>query len=99
MDDSESAEPLRDELEDALVRTRRQAILIERLGTQLHALMIVLIERKVLTLDDVRGAERRLDVAAAAARAAELEAVARDVARLDAELDGERELRRRDEAA
>jgi hypothetical protein len=86
-------------LEDTLVRTRRQAILIERLGTQLHALMIVLLEKKVLTLDDVRGAERRLDLAAAVARAAELEAVARDVGRLDEELDAERDRRRRDEAA
>jgi hypothetical protein len=84
MDPSES---LREELEDTLVRTRRQSIVIERLGTQLHALMMVLFEKKLLTLADVRAAERRLDLAAAMARADEFEAVVRDVDRLDAELD------------
>jgi hypothetical protein len=83
----EPSEPFREELQDALVRTRRQAILIERLGTELHALLLVLFEKKILTLAEVRAAERRLDLAATIARAQEFEAVAEDVARLDAELD------------
>ena len=80
-------EPFREELEDALVRTRRQAILIERLGTELHALLMVLFEKKILTLGEVRAAERRLDLAATVARASEFRAVADDVDRLDSELD------------
>jgi hypothetical protein len=80
-------EPFREELEDALVRTRRQAILIERLGTELHALLMVLFEKKILTLGEVRAAERRLDLAATVARASEFRAVADDVDRLDTELD------------
>ncbi len=73
--------------------------MIERLGTQLHGLMIVLLEKKAITPDEVRAAERRLDLAAALAWSAEFEAVARDVGRLDAELDDDRDRRRRDEAA
>jgi hypothetical protein len=90
---------LREELADALVRTRRQAILIERLGTELHALLIVLMEKKILTISDVRRAERRLDLAATMARAGELEAVIDDVARLDAELDDDADNRSSGEAA
>lgn len=84
---------------DALVRTRRQAILIERLGTELHAVLMVLMEKKILTLADVRAAERRLDLAASMARAEEFEAIASDVDRLDAELDRDDDRRRPDEAA
>jgi hypothetical protein len=90
----EPSEPFREELQDALVRTRRQAILIERLGTELHALLIVLFEKRILTLDEVRAAERRLDLAATMARAQEFEAVARDIDRLDAELDDDADMRR-----
>jgi hypothetical protein len=82
-------------LDDLLVRVRRQAIIIERLGTEFHALLIVLLQKKLLTLDDVRAAERRLDLAAEIARARELSAVARDLEALDAEFDQ----RRIDEAA
>ena len=94
----EPSEPFREELQDALVRTRRQAILIERLGTELHAMLMVLLEKKVLTLPEVRAAERRLDLAAEMARAQEFEAVADDLDRLDAELD-ERDRRRPGDAA
>jgi hypothetical protein len=95
----ETSEPFREELLDALVRTRRQAILIERLGTELHAVLMVLMEKKILTLADVRAAERRLDLAASMARAEEFEAIASDVERLDAELDSDADRRRPGEAA
>ena len=74
-------------LDDLLVKVRRQAIIIGRLGTELHAILIVLLQKKVLTLDEVRGAERRLDLAAEIARAREIAAVAQDFEALDAELD------------
>jgi hypothetical protein len=76
--------------EDLLVRVRRQAIIIQRLGTELHALLMVLMQKKLLTLDEVRAAERRLDLAAEIARAREIAAVARDLDALDAELDAGR---------
>ena len=74
-------------LDDLLVRVRRQAIIIQRLGTELHALLMVLLQKKVLTLDEVRGAERRLDLAAEIARAREIAAAAADFEALDADLD------------
>jgi len=82
-------------IDDLLVRVRRQALIIERLGTELHAVLMVLLQKKVLTLEDVRAAERRLDLAAEVARAREIAAVARDFEALDAELDAGRS----DEAA
>ena len=74
-------------VDDLLVKIRRQAIIIERLATEFHAVLIVLLQKKVLTLDEVRGAERRLDLAAEIARAREISAAARDFEALDAELD------------
>ena len=80
-------ESLPDKVDDLLVRVRRQALIIERLGTELHAVLIVLLQKKVLTIEDVRAAERRLDLAAEIARAREIIAVAHDLDELDAELD------------
>lgn len=77
-------------IDDLLVRVRRQAIVIERLATEFHGLLMVLIQKKILTLDEVRAAERRLDLAAEVARAREIAAVARDIESLDAELDDHR---------
>jgi len=76
--------------DDLLVKIRRQALIIARLGTEFHALLMVLLQKKVLTLEDVRAAERRLDLAAEIARAREIAAVARDLEALDAELDEDR---------
>jgi hypothetical protein len=74
--------------DDLQVRVRRQAMVIQRLGTEFHALLMVLIQKKVATLDEVRAAERRLDLAAEVARAHEIVEVTRDLESLDAELDG-----------
>lgn len=79
--------PLQEYLDDLLVRVRRQALVIERLGTEFHALLMVLLQKKVLTLEEVRAAERRLDLAAEIGRAREIAAVARDFEALDIELD------------
>jgi hypothetical protein len=79
--------PSPEALDDLVVRVRRQAIIIERLGTELHAILMVLLQKKVLTLDEVRAAERRMDLAAEIARAREIVTVARDLEELDAELD------------
>ena len=74
-------------LEDLLVKVRRQALIIERLGTEFHAVLMVLLHKKVLSLEEVRAAERRLDLAAEVARAQEIAAVARDLENLEAEFD------------
>ena len=76
-----------DTVDDLQVRVRRQAIVIQRLGTEFHALLMVLMQKKIVTLDEVRAAERRLDLAAEIARAREIIDVARDIEVLDAELD------------
>ena len=73
-------------VDDLTVRIRRQAIIIERLGTELHAIFMVLLHKKLLTIDEVRAAERRLDLAAEVARAREIAEVARDIEDLDEEL-------------
>jgi hypothetical protein len=76
-----------DSIDDLQVRVRRQAMVIQRLGTEFHALLMVLIQKKIATLDEVRAAERRLDLASEIARAQEIVEVARDLESLDAELD------------
>ena len=75
-----------DSLDDLQVRVRRQAIVIQRLGTEFHALLMVLIQKKIATLDEVRAAERRLDLASEIARAQEIVEISRDLESLDAEL-------------
>jgi len=81
MDDAQDA------YEDLLVKCRRQSLIIERLGTEVHAILMVLLQKKLLTLEDVRAAERRLDLAAEVARAQEIATVVRDIETLDSELD------------
>ena len=69
------------------VRVRRQAVVIERLATELHALLMVLAQKKLITIDEVYAAERRLDLASEVAQVQRIEKVTRDLASLDAELD------------
>ena len=66
---------------------RRQAVVIERLATSFHALLMVLTQKKVVNLDDVYAAERRLDLASQVAQVHHIANVTRDVASLDSELD------------
>jgi hypothetical protein len=76
-----------DRLDDLQVQVRRQAVVIERLATEFHALLMVLTEKKLATLDEIRAKERHLDLAADVARTQELLDVTRDIEALDAELD------------
>ena len=80
-----------DRIDDLTVRVRRQAIVIERLGTELHAMLMVLIQKRILTLDEVHAAERRLDLAAEIGKAREIAAAADDFERLDREMGGSAE--------
>ena len=74
-------------VDDLMVRLRRQALIIERLGTEFHALLMVLMQKRLITLSDVRAAERRLNLAAEIAKAQEIAAIERDVQALADELD------------
>lgn len=80
-----------DRIDDLTVRVRRQALVIERLGTQLHAILMVLLQKRLLTLDEVHAAERRLDLAAEIGKARGIAAAADDFERLDREMGGSSE--------
>jgi hypothetical protein len=91
--DRESFEERLDNFEG---RLRRQAVVIERLATSFHALLMVLTQKKLIDLDDVYAAERRLDLASQVAQVHHIANVTRDVESLDSELD---EDERRNDAA
>ena len=74
-------------LDNFEVRVRRQAVVIERLATELHALLLVLTQKKLITLDEVYAAERRLDLASEVARVQDIAKATRDIEALDADLD------------
>jgi hypothetical protein len=78
-------------IDDLTVRVRRQAIVIERLGTEFHGVLMVLLQKHVLTLDEVHAAERRLDLAAEIGKAREISAAALAFEELDRELGGSSE--------
>jgi stress response protein YsnF len=77
-------------LDNFEVRVRRQAVVIERLATELHALLMVLAQKKLITIDEVYAAERRLDLASEVAQVQRIAKVTRDLESLDAELDDDR---------
>jgi hypothetical protein len=74
-------------LDNFEVRLRRQAVVIERLATEFHALLMVLTQKKLITLDEVYAAERRLDLASEVAQIQDIAKAARDIESLDADLD------------
>jgi hypothetical protein len=73
-------------LDNFEVRVRRQAVVIERLATEVHALLMVLAQKKLITLDEVYAAERRLDLASEVAQVQQIANATRDLESLDAEL-------------
>ena len=79
---------LEERLDGIEVRLRRHALVIQRLATEFHALLMVLAQRNVATLDEVRAAERRLDLAAEVTRVQEIAELTRELESLDPELDG-----------
>ena len=68
---------------------RRHTTVIERIATEFHALLMVLTQKRIATLEQVRTAERKLDLASEVASAQELANMTRDLERLDEELDDE----------
>ena len=82
--DSEELEAIVLDMQDQL---RRHTIVIERIATEFHALLMVLTQKRIATLEQVRAAERKLDLASEVARAQELADMTRDLERLDNELE------------
>ncbi len=63
---------------------RRHADVIEKLATEIHALTMVLIEKRLITLDRLQAARRQLDLAYDLTQALEIRALIRDIDELDA---------------
>ena len=66
--------------------TRQHAQVLERLATELHALIIVLADKRVVTMDKLDAAKKQLDQAFEVTRARQLYALIADIERLDDEL-------------
>lgn len=63
---------------------RRYADVIERLATEVHALTMVLIEKRVVTLERLEAARRQLDLAYDVNQALQLRALIKEIDELDA---------------
>ena len=63
---------------------RRHADIIEKLATELHALTLVLVEKRVVTPDRLLAARHQLDQAYDLAQALEVRALIKDIDDLDA---------------
>ena len=66
--------------------TRQHAQVLERLATELHALIMVLADKRVVTMDKLDAAKKQLDQAFEVTRARQLYALIADIERLDDEL-------------
>jgi hypothetical protein len=64
--------------------TRRYADVIERLATEVHALTMVLVEKRVLTLERLQAARRQLDLAYDVTQALQIRALIKDIDELEA---------------
>ena len=81
------SQELREVVLDMQDQLHRHTIVIERIATEFHALLMVLTQKRIASLEEVRAAERKLDLASEVARAQELADMTRDLDRLDRELD------------
>jgi len=62
---------------------RRHADVIEQLATQVHALTMVLVERRVVSIERLRVARRHLDLAYEVTQALQLRALIKDIDELE----------------
>jgi hypothetical protein len=65
---------------------RRHAQVLERLATELHALIMVLADKRLITSDALEAAKQRLNDAFEVTRARQLYALIADIERLDDEV-------------
>ena len=63
---------------------RRYADVIEQLATQVHALTMVLVEKRVVTVDRLQAARKHLDLAYDITQALQIRALVKDIDDLDA---------------
>ena len=62
---------------------RRQARILERVGTDLHALVMTLAAKRLITMEELESARRQLDAAFEVTRARQLYTLIADIDRLD----------------
>jgi hypothetical protein len=73
---------------------RRYTAILERLGTELHALIMVLVEKRLISVPQLDAAKKQLDLAFEVTQTRQLRAVISDLERLDREMDqGEDDIR------
>jgi hypothetical protein len=63
---------------------RRYADVIEKLATEVHALTLVLVEKRLITVERLEAARRQLDLAYDLTRALEIRALIKEIDELDA---------------
>jgi hypothetical protein len=63
---------------------RRYADVIEKLATEVHALTMVLVEKRLITIERLEGARRQLDLAYDLTQALQIRALIKDIDELDA---------------
>jgi hypothetical protein len=66
---------------------RRHADVIEKLATEVHALTMVLVEKRVVTMERLEAARRQLDLAYDLTQALQIRALIKDIDQLDDERD------------
>ena len=62
---------------------RRQGRILERVGTDLHALVMTLAAKRLITMEELDAARRQLDAAFEVTRARQLYTLIADIDRLD----------------
>jgi hypothetical protein len=68
---------------------RRYTHVLERLATEMHALVMVLVDKRMVTMEQLEAARKQLDLAFEVTQARELRAIISDLERLDRDLDEE----------
>lgn len=63
---------------------RRYADVIEKLATEVHALTLVLVEKRLITVERLEAARRQLDLAYDLTQALEIRALIKEIDELDA---------------
>jgi hypothetical protein len=63
---------------------RRYADVIEKLATEVHALTMVLVEKRLITVERLEAARRQLDLAYDLTQALQIRALIKDIDELDA---------------
>ena len=62
---------------------RRYADVIEKLATEVHALTLVLVEKRLITVERVEAARRQLDLAYDLTQALQIRALIKDIDELE----------------